>query len=97
MIKSQEPTIAFIEEPQKDGRVISIISCEGMIVAKLTERDDLLGKAITSLMAAYYVYHVSYPREHTSKHTSILQFFQDVLMKKTEDNAKRHEITYLHG
>lgn len=57
-----------------------------MMLAKLTESKNLLGKTFTMLMASYYVYHVRYPKDHSS----ILQLFQDVLMRNTEKNARRH-------
>ena len=54
-----EPSIIFVEELHKDSRTMAIISCEGIMLIKLTEDDDLVVKTLVALLACYYVYTMS--------------------------------------
>ena len=83
-----EPSIIFVEELHKDSRTMAIISCEGIMLIKLTEDDDLVVKTLVALLTCYYVYDVKYPKEHEG----ILQLLEDVLMEVTESRGPLHKV-----
>lgn len=54
--KSMEPPVISIEELYNEGRMVSIISCEGTMISQLAETERLVGKTMATLMACYRAY-----------------------------------------
>ena len=76
-----EPRLVIFEG--EDGFIQMFICAEEDGILELPSTN--IAEGITHLMAAYYVYNVQYPKAYQP----LLYFFQDFLMDRVEENAKR--------
>ncbi|XP_062504492.1 uncharacterized protein LOC134181264 [Corticium candelabrum] len=78
------PTVTVLEQVERAARIITLIGAEKTLVAKLSEPEQLMAKTLTTLLAIYYVYDVSYREEHYS----FLCLMQDVLLRVADKSSR---------
>ena len=76
--------MTVLEQVERAARIITLIGAEKTLVAKLSEPEQLMAKTLTTLLAIYYVYDVSYPEEHYS----FLCLMQDVLLRVADKSSR---------
>ena len=76
--------MTVLEQVERAARIITLIGAEKTLVAKLSEPEQLMAKTLTTLLAIYYVYDVSYREEHYS----FLCLMQDVLLRVADKSSR---------